>query len=76
MQPVLRVALPARATCIGAGLELAAAATADGVYVWGVWRTADGAHHLPEPTRVPGSEAVGRVAALAARRDTLLVLAA
>ncbi|KAI3625079.1 hypothetical protein CBS9595_000440 [Malassezia furfur] len=74
--PVRRVALPARATCIGAGLELAAAATRDGVYVWGVWRTAHGARHLPVPTHVPGSEAVGAVAALAATRDALLVLAA
>lgn len=74
VQPLARVPLRARATAIGSGLELAAAATRDGLYVWGVLRTPHGVRHLPAPTHVPGSEALEDVAAIAVLRETVLVL--
>lgn len=67
-QPLRHVPLPAPATCIGAGLELAAAATPAGMYIWGLLRTPEGLVHLPQPVRVAGpaleasSIAVGREA--------------
>ena len=52
IQRIKQVDLP-HAHCIGAGLEMAAAATADGIYVWGLLRTPDGLRHIARPERIP-----------------------
>ena len=74
IQPLRQVALPSPASCIGSGLELAAAATKHGLFIWGVVRSNHHVHHLPIPTLVPGSEQLKCVRSIAVGRETILVL--
>ena len=76
IQRMKPVDLP-HAHCIGAGLEMAAAATADGIYVWGLLRTPDGLRHIARPERIP-TDGPGpqKVSVLVCTRDALLALEA